>query len=114
MQFITKDFLFRKIEMSLQRGILLHKVPETKISPEMVEEDDPGPGARPPPQRRADPLLSTLALEFGAAHSLIGFVVISRKKSPQESPPITPRLMHITSRGNLAHHRPILRYTREV
>ena len=56
-------------------------------------------------------LLSTLALEFGAAHSLIGFVVISRKKSPQESPPITPRLMHITSRGYLAHHRPILKYT---
>ena len=40
MQFITKCFLFRKIEMSLQRGILLHKVPETKRSPELVEEDD--------------------------------------------------------------------------
>ena len=60
MQFITKYFLFRKIEMSLQRGILLHKVPETKRSPELVEEDDPGPSARPPPQRRADPLLSAL------------------------------------------------------
>ena len=60
MQFIAKYFLFRKIEMSLQRGILLHKVPETKRSPELVEEDDPGPGARPPPQRRADPLLSTI------------------------------------------------------
>ena len=49
MQFITKYFLFRKIEMSLQRGILLHKVPEAKRAPELVEEDDPGPGARPPP-----------------------------------------------------------------
>ena len=60
MQFITKYFLFRKIEMSLQRGILLYRVPETKRAPEMVEEDDPGPGAWPPPQRRADPLLSAL------------------------------------------------------
>ena len=59
MQFLTKYFLFRKIEMSIQRGILLHKISETKRSPEM--EEDPGPGARPPPQRRADPLLSALA-----------------------------------------------------
>ena len=61
MQFITKSFLFRKIEMSLQRGILLHKISETKRSPVPEMEEDPGPGARPPPQRRADPLLSALA-----------------------------------------------------
>ena len=54
-------------------------------------------------------LRSILALEFGAAHNLIGLIVISRKKRPQQSSPITAKVKAITVLAYLADTSPILK-----